>query len=503
MLSQSADISKDFEPNFVQPRAESFKTSYSINWIGRDGSVIRFGVLAVFAWIAGLVTESTAQRPRFPDPFQLQTGSITNAPTTATRQIPGQPTSRGAVIQLPSVFNSPPSITTTPPPSTFATPGFDPYQRPANHTPNNVYLQVTHPQSVSNGNPTFQVSQQQQFQILPPETNLTPVAPPGTGGVQPPYFTDPPYYTPPPEFQQPQYGVGAAPYDTNPSRWPSSSSAWPSQMWARMRDDYLPRLLERPRFRYTFIPGSDDDQVQVNEFDIATTLTLPRFFNSKEPFRLTPGFVLSLWDGPNTMATGYELPNEVYSAFLALDHVTDTSLRWGWETNLTLGVYSEFGVYNTDSLRLTGLGLLWFRINEINTFKIGVEYLDRVKTKMLPAFGVFIMPTPDVKMDIYFPRPRIAQRMPKFYNYETWSYVGAEYGGGSWTVDRSIAGFVDQVDMNDVRAFVGVEWMGPRGVTGFFECGYVFDRELVYASGIPTPSLPLKDAFMLRTGIAF
>jgi hypothetical protein len=93
--------------------------------------------------------------------------------------------------------------------------------------------------------------------------------------------------------------------------------------------------------------------------------------------------------------------------------------------------------------------------------------------------------------------------MPKFYNYETWSYVGAEYGGGSWTVDRSIAGFVDQVDMNDIRAFVGVEWMGPRGVTGFFECGYVFDRELVYASGIPTPSLPLKDAFMLRTGIAF
>jgi hypothetical protein len=59
--------------------------------------------------------------------------------------------------------------------------------------------------------------------------------------------------------------------------------------------------------------------------------------------------------------------------------------------------------------------------------------------------------------------------------------VGAEYGGGSWVMDRR-DGSSDQADINDVRSFLGFEWMGPRRVTGFFEVGYVFQREIVYRS---------------------
>jgi len=82
-----------------------------------------------------------------------------------------------------------------------------------------------------------------------------------------------------------------------------------------------------------------------------------------------------------------------------------------------------------------------------------------------------------------------------------WSYVGGEYGGGSWAIER-IDGSDDQVDINDVRAFVGIEWIGPRRVTGFFDFGYAFERELVYASD-PSNSLDLQDTLMIRSGLAF
>ena len=59
----------------------------------------------------------------------------------------------------------------------------------------------------------------------------------------------------------------------------------------------------------------------------------------------------------------------------------------------------------------------------------------------------------------------------------------------------------DQADVNDVRAFFGIEWMGSSQVTGFLDLGYVFNREIVYRSS--TPNLDLSDAMMLRFGFAF
>ena len=79
--------------------------------------------------------------------------------------------------------------------------------------------------------------------------------------------------------------------------------------------------------------------------------------------------------------------------------------------------------------------------------------------------------------------------------------MSGEYGGGSWAIDR-VGGFEDQVDINDVRAVIGVEWIGPRRVTGFFEAGYVFERELVYRTD-PLNDVPIQDSFLISSGIAF
>ncbi len=349
-----------------------------------------------------------------------------------------------------------------------------------------------------------------QQPVFDPFAIQTPVitAPSGAQPIQPP-----PYIYPPPssgQTIQPGATVGQ-PVIVQPGQFPSTYSngswaesavAWPSQAWARLRSSEIYRLLERPRIRHTFLAGNSvGTELGLNETELATTLTIPNFLYTTQPLRISPGFVFHWWNGPNTPTSGADLPPRTYSTYFAFDYSTPWDRRIGGEANFTIGVYSDFQFSSSNSLRYTGVGLGWFRINNTTTFKLGVEYLHRVHIKILPAVGFFIYPSPNLKLDLYFPRPKIAQRLPSLGNFEIWGYVGGEYGGGSWTVER-IGGMQDQADVNDIRTFLGLEWMGPRRVTGFFEVGYVFDREIVYRSD-PTTLFLFDDTVMLRTGIAF
>jgi hypothetical protein len=318
----------------------------------------------------------------------------------------------------------------------------------------------------------------------------------------------PPYIYPAPN-SQPLLGPGVSVPPTVPNGTGSFGNTavnqWPGQVWSRLQQVQWQRLFERPRFRASYLMGSptatDGNELSIVDVELATTVNFPNFVYCGLPLRMSPGFIFHYWEGPNTIDTGFELPPRAYSAYLAFDFITRLDRQIGAELNFTIGVYTDFSHVTSDSIRLTGVGLGWFRLSNSATFKIGVEYLDRVKTKLLPAFGLFLMPSNYTKIDIYFPRPRIAARIPNVGNYEVWGYLGAEYGAGSWTVEFS-SGFGDQVDINDIRVFLGAEWLGPRNVSGFAEIGYVFDRDLVYRARIPS-NLKLEDTIMFRVGVAF
>jgi hypothetical protein len=282
--------------------------------------------------------------------------------------------------------------------------------------------------------------------------------------------------------------------------WPNNPGAWPSQAWSRFRNEWLPRLIEHPRFRHTYLYGDDGNDLQIHDTELATTLTFPTFLMSRQPLRVSPGFIFHFWDGPDTALTGVDLPAQAYSAFLATDFISPVNQPMGIEVNFTVGMYTDFQHITTDSLRLTGFGVGWLRLNNTTTLKFGAEYLDRLDIKLLPAAGIFMMPSSDVKLDLFFPRPKFAWRLPNNLNLDAWFYLGGEYGGGSWTIER-LGGLGDQVDINDIRVFVGSEWLGRRGVSGFTEIGYVFERELVYRSLLDP--VPISDTFMIRMGLAF
>ena len=88
-----------------------------------------------------------------------------------------------------------------------------------------------------------------------------------------------------------------------------------------------------------------------------------------------------------------------------------------------------------------------------------------------------------------------------------WMYIGSEYGGGSWAVERTDVGgaatFKDQADVNDIRTFIGVEFTRANGRTSFFEFGYVSNRNIIMKSDNPQNKLDLRDTIMLRSGLVF
>ena len=343
------------------------------------------------------------------------------------------------------------------------------------------------------------------FPVFPRVTN--PFPNPGSVQVNPvtvPGFQVPPF-RPQAYTQQPFRPIDPVrwPYEGTGSNWlPTIDWTYPKQLWANFQNNFLPRVLERPRARQTWIVGNSDNQLNLNDLELATTLTLPNFLGSTQPLRISPGYIFHWIDGPDsTVDPGFDLPSRLNSIYLSFDHTTNPARNAGFENNLTVGFYSDYDNTSSDGIRVTGKLVGWSRVNEYTIGKLGVEYLDRIDRKLLPAFGVFMSPNPNIRWDLYFPRTKLAHRLPNLGDFEVWSYVGAEYGGGSWAIDRS-DGTPDQADINDVRSFLGFEWMGPRRVTGFLEVGYVFDREIVYRSD-PNNGLDVEDAFLFRSGLAF
>jgi hypothetical protein len=63
-------------------------------------------------------------------------------------------------------------------------------------------------------------------------------------------------------------------------------------------------------------------------------------------------------------------------------------------------------------------------------------------------------------------------------------------------------GSSDQVDINDMRLALGLDFTMQSGVRGNFEVGWVTQRNLVYRNA-PEDSDSLSDSYMLRLGLTF
>ena len=157
-----------------------------------------------------------------------------------------------------------------------------------------------------------------------------------------------------------------------------------------------------------------------------------------------------------------------------------------------------------------GKGMAVIGIPDTNlTMKVGVWYINREQIKLLPAGGFVWKPSQLTEFDILFPNPKFTQLLTTTGGgVEWWWYLSGNYGGGVWTIKRSAAAThpeqnqIDLVDYDDIRVALGIDFRRPAGVTGFFEGGYAFQRELNYASGLPSSFDP-NSAFYVHAGVSF
>ena len=300
-------------------------------------------------------------------------------------------------------------------------------------------------------------------------------------------------------FQQqpPSLFPGGAPLRPQPGYY---GAVLPDGSLAQMR-----RFLSEIRLEHTWLGGpSGVDKLQMHTSEISGTFAIPFLYNTDSPLLVTPGLALTLLDGPTTALAPPtpDLPPRVYDAYLDL----------GWKPHLTPWLSGDLGVraslssdlrsFNSKSMRWMGRGLGVLTFTPEVQVALGVVYLDRQDIKLLPAGGLIWTPSPDVRYDILFPNPKLAKRLNDIGTLEVWCYAAAEYGGGSWNVNRPISGVNDNFDYNDIRTMLGLEWSTHGGLRGHLEVGYVFARELVFDVA-PPAKYSLDNTYMLRGGLSF
>jgi hypothetical protein len=300
----------------------------------------------------------------------------------------------------------------------------------------------------------------------------------------------------------PPAGVPTAPYAAPYAPAPYAASPYDAGA-ACPPGGILPgatRFLQEVYFSDTEISRSiGSNGFGINDVVSNATFAFPMPYG-QSPLLITPGFNTHFLNGPDSQpGEVIDLPARVYDAYLGAAWRPQFSPRFGADLAVSAGAYSDFQVVNWDSVRVLGRALATFTLSPQWKFEAGVVYLDRLSVKLLPAGGVIWTPNPDVKFDIVFPYPKLAQRLTTIGNTDVWGYIAGEYGGGQWSIVHN-NGVEDVVNYNDLRVMLGLEWFGMNRWRGNLEVGYVFDRHILYRSG---PEYSPGSTMMFRGALAF
>lgn len=214
------------------------------------------------------------------------------------------------------------------------------------------------------------------------------------------------------------------------------------------------------------------------------------------PLLISPGFNAHLMQGPR----GFDVPGQLYDSFVEFRILKRFGPSWGADVSVTPGVYSDLEQSHSEGLRITGRAVGAYTASPTTQWIAGIVYLDRQDVSLLPAFGVIYTPSDDTRLDLVFPRPRFARRYQTLFGWERWWYVGGEFGGNSYAVERRPA-MSDILTYRDFRALLGWEQVSPTGLKERIELGYVFGRELEYDSD--GARAEPGDTLLLRASVSF
>jgi hypothetical protein len=251
----------------------------------------------------------------------------------------------------------------------------------------------------------------------------------------------------------------------------------------------------------SWLPVIEDepDTLGFAEVDTGVVLGLP-FPRRDSPLLVTPQYGMHFLENAGTL----DIPSTLYDAAVEFRHLRKFgSGPWAMDAAATVGYYSDLDHGSSEALRVTGRGIAVYETSPEAKWLLGVAYLNRAGASVLPIFGAILEPTPDMKFEAIFPRPRFMWRTADSQPGvdEGWIFVGGEFGGGVWSVTRPSTGDLDLINYSDWRLLAGYERKVTGGLSTRYEAGYVFNRELEYDSA--TSDVSLDDTVFVRAGVSY
>ena len=242
--------------------------------------------------------------------------------------------------------------------------------------------------------------------------------------------------------------------------------------------------------------SGDPEDLGATEIETFLTVALPAPI-AEWPLLITPGYNVSYLTGP----TVTDLPPRLHFAYVEFAWVPEFIHRYKFYLAVAPSVLSDFESDDADAFRVTGKALVLFDwIPGRLQLRAGVLYLNRDNIRLLPAGGVIWTPTDWLEYEIFFPKPKASVRFNVGPGYEDWLFATAEFGGNTWSIERA-SGAHDKVTYLDYRLLAGVERRIQGGAGFLLEAGYVFGREIEFASGIG--NFDPKSTVLIRGAIIF
>jgi hypothetical protein len=259
-------------------------------------------------------------------------------------------------------------------------------------------------------------------------------------------------------------------------------------------------VFQKAYFTGTYLPAitEEPDTLGFGELETGLVFGFP-FTRRDTPLLVTPWFGVHFLDNAGPL----DIPTTLYDSAVEFRHLRKFGGGpFAMDVAATVGYYSDFDQGSGDALRVTGRGIGVYESSPTTKWLLGVAYLNRAGASVLPIGGVIYEPSPDVRYELVFPRPRLYWQTPgSETGNEHWVYLGGEFGGGVWSITRPSTGDLDLLNYSDWRLLVGYEHKITGGLTTRLEGGYVFNREVEYESA--TPDVSLDDTVFVRAGLTY
>jgi hypothetical protein len=250
----------------------------------------------------------------------------------------------------------------------------------------------------------------------------------------------------------------------------------------------------------TYLPAinNEHDTLGFGELDTGVVFGFP-FPRRDTPLLVTPQFGVHFLDN----ASALDIPSTLYDSAVEFRHLRKFGGGpFAMDAAATVGYYSDFDQSANQAVRVTGRAIGVYESSPTTKWLLGVAYLNRAGATVLPIGGVIYEPSPDMRYELVFPRPRVYWQLPGgAAGTENWVYFGGEFGGGVWSITRPSTGDLDLLSYSDWRLMGGYEHKITGGLSTRLEGGYVFHRQLSYKSA--TPDVSLDDTVFVRAGLTY